>query len=204
MNNLKRIAFSGIDRTSGRFATPGAMEEAINVAKRRSNQYEVIGRKEVQATYPVNLELYDYLYRYPALPDNELLGVLNDSLTLYRITTSDVTEIFDFNAYEEVVNITHLGNIVTLHTTRDAYFLKYDPSTDEFTELDFLPVPQLYMMPDPDRTIEYDTEEQSSFEDALADFLERDAISFKVCFLISALCPLPSNDHQLKQITNNK
>jgi hypothetical protein len=171
MKNLKAIELKGIDRSGGRFTDMGILQEAMNVAKRKSGLYEIIGKKEVKEEYVFDLESYDFLYRFPAL--DELIGALDSEHKVYRITPTTETEILTYTGNIQL--ITHLGNILIIHTDLNGYNIKYDPDADTFTELSDLPVPRSFLTTSNVIGKLTNTASKVTFAEAVAEMIDKNA-----------------------------
>jgi len=176
MKNLKAIAIAGINRASGRNTPDGPMEEVINIGQRNSGLYEVIGKKAIKAVYNVNLELFD-LYHFPVLEDTTLIGSLQETGEVWLIKENAVATILtiDDPGTEVFYQISHVGNILIIHTDKDVYYIKYDPTDESFTQLPELPTPNFYFSQDSGRVYGVSPAKAfTTFKEALADYLDMD------------------------------
>jgi hypothetical protein len=178
MKNLKQITLKGIDRASGRFTDQGILQEAINVRKRNSANYQVVGKKDVIAEFQhdafgVDLEAYTILYRFPALDTYELIGADDITQRIYKIELTEVTNILNYSG--DVKLITHLGNILIIHTTLYVYYLKYDTDLDTFTELPTLLIPQFFLEGDLATISTWSSVEKPTLTDAVAEYISHDS-----------------------------
>lgn len=178
MNQYKAIGYKGINRAAGRYGSDGLCEEQIN-ACRRSGMLRPVGDKTMLNDYAVDLSGYSILYRHPVLPSYDLVGVSASSNKLHRIKSTGVPDVIDikdkrgFDDSSTVQSITHLGNILTITTENGAYWFKYDPVTDAYSQLKDIPIPQFYLIHDTTRQkASYNLGEFESFNDAVADYIE--------------------------------
>ena len=173
MKKQTRVTFSGIDKTTARTVRDGLLQEAINLGN-REGVIHPIGEKSLTATYPIDLETFDIIYRYPAMPTGVLLGAVGTTGNIIQISPESIQTITSVGVNKEIYGISHIGDIVIIHHSSGSTYLRYDSSEDEhFTVLEDLPVPQGMITQGSARTITHD--ECSSFTDAVSEYIEKDS-----------------------------